>query len=69
MTDDQDNDRPSPDERGDSAEHAAEDAADEGEGGKGAGRKHNVQLDPEEQRGRPDPKERKDFPRQNIPNS
>lgn len=48
---------------------AAEEEALDGEGGKGAGRKHNVQLDPNEQRGRPDPKERKDFPRQNIPNS
>jgi hypothetical protein len=60
MTDDRKPDAPRPPKR---------DRADEGEGGKGAGRKHNVQLDPEEQRGRPDPKERKDFPRQNIPNS
>lgn len=54
------------DGRNDAAE---EEGVIDGEGGKGAGRKHNVQLDPHEQRGRPDPKERKDFPRQNIPNS
>lgn len=64
MSDDPRKDGPVPDEP-----HPTDDGADEGEGGKGAGRKHNVQIDPDEQRGRPDPKERKDFPRQNIPNS
>lgn len=65
MTDDDKNDGPGP------APEDVEDVEDgkDGKGGRGAGRKHNVQPKPEDQRGRPDPKERKDFPRQNIPNS